>query len=166
MSPPSDEAAREALEDYRAKISRETSGDGAGELPRGEADSGVMVVLEPPHTPAVLDALARSLESVGHPLALVVEADERLARRMLSATPAAVAAVGPEAVRCVDEMDYPLARARFSEAPVGEWFAWSKGMRGLVLPPLAPALEDEEAKRGFWKAFLALRGLERGLESG
>ena len=164
MSPSSEESAREALEDYRAKIACEIPAE--DELPRGEANSGVMVVLEPPHTPAVLDALARSLESVEHPLALIVEADERLARRMLSAAPAAVVAVGYDAARCVDETEYPLARARFSESPFGEWFVWSKGVRGLVLPPLAPALEDEEAKRGFWKAFLALRGLERGLESG
>ena len=164
MSSSSEEAAREALEDYRAKIAREIPA--RDELPRGEADSGVMVVLEPPHTPAVLDALARSLESVGHPRALVVGADERLARRMLSAAPAAVVAVGPEAARRVDETEYPLARVRFSESPVGEWFVWSKGVRGLALPPLAPALEDEEAKRGFWRAVLALRGLERAFESG
>lgn len=164
MGSPSEEKDRAAREEYRAKISREIpAGD---ELPRGEADSGVMVVLEPPQTLAVLDALSRSLQAVGQPLALVVDSDERLARRMLSAAPAAVVAVGPEAARRVDETDHPLARARFREAPVGEWFVWSKSARGLLLPPLAPALEDEEAKRGFWKAFLALRGLERGLESG
>lgn len=161
MSPPPEEAAREALEDYLAKISREIPDEGStSDLPLGRADSGVMVVLEPPHTLAVLDALTRSLQAVGHPLALVVAADERLARSMLSASPAAVAAVGPGAARCLDETEYPLARARFREATVGEWFVWSNGARGLALPPLAPALEDEEAKREFWKAFLALRALE------
>lgn len=161
MSAPSEDPARASLEEYLAKTSREIPlGSGGEGLPRGIPDSGVLVALEPPHDPAVLDALDRSLQAVGHPRALVVSADERLARNMLSASPAAVVAVGPEAARRLDETEYPLARARFGEAPVGEWFIWSKGIRGLVLPPLAPALEDEETKRGFWASFLALRGLE------
>jgi hypothetical protein len=47
----------------------------------------------------------------------------------------------------------------FSEAPEGSWFIWTKGTRGLRLPALAPALDDPDAKRRFWTAFLALRTL-------
>jgi hypothetical protein len=117
------------------------------------------VVLEPPESPEVLDALRRSLESVGHQHARVVPADERLGEEILSGAPAAIAAVGPRAARALDDLEYPLAHARFSGQREGEWFAWSKGARGLPLPALAPALEDEEIKREFWRAFLALRAL-------
>lgn len=161
MSGP-DEAAR-ALEDYRAKISRELApsrGVAENDLPSGEPDSGLLLVLEKPRPAAVLDALRLSLESVGHPDTRVVPAEGGLVQEILSAGPAAIAAVGPGAARALDGMEYPLARARFSEARQGEWFAWSKGIRGLALPALAPALEDEEAKRNFWRAFLVLRALE------
>jgi hypothetical protein len=47
----------------------------------------------------------------------------------------------------------------FSEAPEGAWFAWTKGTRGLRLPALGEALDDVDAKRRFWTAFLALRTL-------
>lgn len=160
-----EESARQALEDHRAKVSRELSPRGgkrrAGEeLPAGDPESGVLLVLEPPETPAVLDALRRSLESVGWSEARVVRADEGLIGEILSGGPAAIVAVGPRAARALDELEYPLAHSRFSEARAGEWFVWSKGARGLSLPALAPALEDEEEKRGFWRAFLALRGLD------
>ncbi|WP_047864284.1 uracil-DNA glycosylase family protein [Rubrobacter aplysinae] len=162
---PGSEEARRALEDHRAKVSRELdpreSGGGEG-VPAGEPGTGVLVVLEPPEIPAVLDALHRSLESVGHSRARVVPADERLGEEILSGGPSVIAAIGPRAARALDDLEYPLAHARFSEQREGEWFVWSKGVRGLSLPALAPALEDEEAKRGFWRAFLTLRALEPG----
>lgn len=154
---PGDEAGR-ALRDYRAKAEREL-GTGRGGLPIGDPDSGVLLVLEPPESPAVLDAIRRSLESVGRPRARVVPADERLLREILSGCPAAIVAVGAGAARMLDGLEYPLARARFSDAREGEWFVWSRGAHGLSLPALAPALEDEDTKRGFWRAFLALRAL-------
>lgn len=152
------EEASRALEDYRAKAEREleTGRDG---VPMGDSDSGVLLVLEPPESAAVLDALRRSLDNVGHPRARVVPADERLLPEILSGCPAAIVAVGPGAARALDGLEYPLARARFSDAREGEWFVWSRGAHGLALPALAPALEDEEAKREFWRAFLALRAL-------
>jgi hypothetical protein len=155
-----DEASR-ALEDYRAKAEREL-GTGRDGLPMGDPASGVLLALEPPEppeSPAVLDALRRSLDNVGHSRARVVAADDRLSPEILSGCPAAIVAVGPGAVRALDDIEYPLARSRFSEARDGEWFVWSRGAHGLSLPALAPALEDEEAKREFWRAFLALRAL-------
>lgn len=169
MSPGPEEPAEEhhrALEEYRAKMARELNparearSSGESGLPAGDPDSGILLVLDAPQTPAVLDALRRSLDSVGHPDARVAPAGGRLLEEILSAAPAAVVAVGPGAARALDELEYPLARTGFSEAREGEWFAWSKGVRGLSLPALAPALEDEEIKRGFWRVFLALRALE------
>lgn len=167
MAAGQEESARRALEDYRAKMARELSptrdGRRAGSEdvpPVGDPDSGILLVLEPPETPAVLDALRRSLESVGHPRARVVPADGRLLEEILSAGPAAIVAVGPDGARALDGLEYPLAHARFSGGREGVWFVWSKGARGLVLPALAPALEDEEEKRSFWRAFLTLRALE------
>jgi hypothetical protein len=82
-----------------------------------------------------------------------------LLEEILSLEPGALVAVGPAAARAIDSLDYPLARMAFSEVPEGSWFAWTKGASGLRLPALAPALEDEDAKRHFWRAFLALRAL-------
>lgn len=152
-----DEASR-ALEDYRAKAEREL-GAGRDGLPMGDPDSGVLLALEPPESVAVLDALRLSLDNVGHPRARVVAADERLLPEILSGCPAAVVAVGTGASHALDGLEYPLARSRFSEARDGEWFVWTRGAHGLSLPALAPALEDEESKREFWRAFLALRAL-------
>jgi hypothetical protein len=111
-------------------------------------------------SPALLDALGRSLESVGLPDAYVTASPaDLLLAELLSCEPAALVAVGPEAARRVDGLGYPLVLSPFSEAPEGAWFPWTRGTSGLLLPSLAEALEDEEAKRGFWRAFLALRGL-------
>lgn len=160
------EGARRALEDYRAKMESELKPRLRGRrtgaeygTPWGDPDSGILLVLEPPETHAVLDALRRSLDSVGHPHARVVPADDRLLEEILSGGPTVIATIGPRAARALDELEYPLAHDRFSESPEAEWFDWSKGTRGLTLPALAPALEDEETKRSFWRAFLTLRGL-------
>jgi hypothetical protein len=82
-----------------------------------------------------------------------------LAREILAAEPHALVAVGPGAAREIDALGYPLAWSSFSEAESGVWFTWTKGTAGLSLPALVPALDDEGAKRRFWRAFLALRDL-------
>ena len=61
----------------------------------------------------------------------------------------------------VDNLDHPLARAAFSEAREGVPFAWTRGTSGLLLPSLAPALDDETRKRRFWRSFLALKDATR-----
>lgn len=119
-----------------------------------------MIVVDSPAGPRVVDALRRSLDSVGLPEAYVLwTSTGLLMEAFLSAEPSVLAAVGPEAAREIDSLDYPLARRPFSEATEGEWFSWTAGAAGLRLPPLAPALDDERAKRRFWRAFLALREL-------
>jgi hypothetical protein len=159
-------ASRGATGDYRAKVAHEISHlsrlmKKAGQpAPLGDPASGIMLVVEQPVGPRVLQALERSLKTVELPEAYVTYASTGLlAREILAAEPHALVAVGPGAAREIDAVDYPLARRPFSEAERGVWFTWTKGTAGLSLPALIPALDDEGAKRRFWRAFLALRDL-------
>ena len=157
---------RDAASDYRDKVAHEISQlsklmKRAGHpAPLGDPASGVVLVVEQPVGPRVLQAVERSLESVELPDAYVTYASTGLlAREILAAEPHALVAVGPGAASEIDALGYPLVRRTFSEAESGVWFAWTKGTAGLSLPALVPALDDEEAKRRFWRAFLALRDL-------
>lgn len=117
-----------------------------------------MLVVDAPAGPRVMDALGRSLDSVGLYEAYVVPSSTGLLLEMLLvAEPSILSAVGPDAAREIDSLEYPLARRPFSDAAEGEWFSWTAGTAGLRLPPLGPALDDDQAKRRFWRAFLALR---------
>ncbi len=128
--------------------------------PLGDPASGVMLVMESPAGPRVVDALRRSLNSVGLNEAHVFwSSTGLLLEALLAAEPSVLAAIGPEAAREIDDMGYPLVRRPFSESAEGEWFSWTAGAAGLRLPPLAPALDDEAAKRRFWRAYLVLREL-------
>ena len=82
-----------------------------------------------------------------------------LASEILATEPQALVAIGPGAVRDIDAIEYPLIRHPFSDADPGVWFAWTKGTIGLVLPAIAPALNDDATKRRFWQAFLSLKAL-------
>ena len=159
-------APRDATSDYRDKVAYEISQlsklmKRAGHpAPLGDPASGVVLVVEQPVGPRVLQAVERSLESVELPEAYVTYASTgQLAREILAAEPHALVAVGPGAASEIDALGYPLVRRSFSEVERGVWFAWTKGTAGLSLPALVPALDDEEAKRRFWRAFLALRDL-------
>ena len=126
--------------------------------PLGDPASGLVLVVEGPVGPRTLEALTLSLRAVGLPEAYVTYASTGLlAEELLAAEPRALAAVGAGAAADIDATDYPLARGSFSEAEPGVWFAWTKGTAGLLLPSLAPALDDEAAKRRFWRSFLALK---------
>ncbi len=156
----------DAAEDYRRKTEREISVisrrmKAAGHpAPLGDPTTGVVLVVEQPVGPRVLDALAASLAAVGLPDAYVTYASTGLLKEELLATePHALVAVGPGAAREVDDLDHPLARTPFSEAEEGAPFAWTRGTSGLLLPSLAPALTDDTRKRRFWRCFLALKDL-------
>jgi hypothetical protein len=163
------ERPRDAAGDYREKaayeisrLSRRMKGDGHP-APLGDPTSGVVLVVEQPVGPRALEALTLSLQAVGLPEAYVTyESTGLLAEEIQATEPRALIAIGAGAARDVDAVAYPLVKQPFSEAEPGIWFAWTKGTAGLVLPSLAPALDDDAAKRRFWRAFLTLRDLASG----
>ncbi len=157
---------RDATSDYRAKVAHEISHlsrlmkEAGHPAPLGDPASGVVLLVEQPVGPRVLQALDRSLKTVGPPEAFVTYASTGLLAQVVLATePHALVAVGPGAAREIDALGHPLAQHSFSEAETGVWFAWTKGTAGLSLPALIPALDDNGAKQRFWRAFLALRDL-------
>lgn len=161
-----DRTPRDAAGDHRAKTAHEAARiarrlkDLGHPPPLGDPASGAMLVVEPPAGPRIVDAIGRSLASVNLPETYVTWASSGLlGEEILAVEPSVLVAVGPRAAREIDELDHPLARRPFSDAAEGTWFAWTKGTAGLLLPALAPALDDEGAKRRFWRAFLALRSL-------
>ena len=154
--------------DYEAKTSHETArlarqAARAGlPPPFGDPLSGIVLVAEPATESTVVrmvDALRRSLAAVKLDRVYVVWSHPDLMEEILSLEPDALVAAGPTASRAIDSCNYSLAKMAFSEAPEGSWFTWTKGTRGLRLPALAPALDNADAKRRFWAAFLALRTL-------
>lgn len=157
---------RSAADDYREKVLHETSvisrtlRQRGYPAPLGYATSGIMLLVEQPIGPRILDAVERSLRSVSLPDAYVTWSfTGLLMREILAVQPSVVVAVGPGAARDLDELDHPLSQSSFGEATVGAWFHWTKSTSGLLLPALAPALEEEKAKKRFWRNFLNLRAL-------
>lgn len=157
-------SSRSAAEDYRTKTVHEASllarcmRESGHPVPFGDATSGVMLVVEQPIGPRLMEALKRSLESTGLMEAYVTWSSTGLLREeILVVDPAVLVAVGAGTAGEIDALEYPLARGLFSDATEGVWFSWRKGTAGLLLPSLAPALHDEEDKRRFWRAFLTLR---------
>ena len=167
MPPKSNPApGRDTAEDYRRKTEYEISAlsrrmKKAGyPAPLGDPTTGVVLVVEQPVGPRVLDALQASLLTVGLPNAYVTYASTGLLKEELLATePQILVAIGPGAARDIDDLDHPLARSPFAEAGEGIAFAWTRGAVGLRLPPLAPALDHDESKRRFWRHFLTLKTL-------
>ena len=86
-------------------------------------------------------------------------ATDLLEEELVAIEPHALVAVGVGAAHDIDAAGYPLVRQPFSEAEPGVWFSWTKGTLGLLVPSLAPALDDEAAKRRLWRIFLGLRAL-------
>lgn len=128
--------------------------------PLGDPDSGVVLLVEQPAGLRVREALKRSLRVVGLPTAYVVYASTGLLEEKLrSSEPRALVAVGPGAARDIDAGGYRLVCQPFSEAEPGAWFTWTTGTMGLLLPSLTLALDDEVAKRNFWRGFLNLKAL-------
>lgn len=163
---PGASSRRSADDEYRAKTEHEISvlsrriKSTGHPAPTGDPSSGVVLVVEQPVGPRVLQALERSLDAVGLAGSYVTYTSTgTLAEEILATEPHALVAVGPTAAREIDALGHPLAQSPFSEAETGVWFTWTKGTAGLALPPLASALDDEAAKRRFWRAFLALRDL-------
>lgn len=158
---------------YKVKVMHEAEGASRRSArpdlpyPSGDPLSGIVLVAKPAASTAgsarLVDALRRSLSAVGLDAAYVTWSPSGpLLAELLSLEPTILVAVGPGAARAVDDAGYPLVKTRFRDAAEGAWFHWTRGTTGLLLPDLAPALEDPEAKRRFWRAFLALRDLAPG----
>jgi hypothetical protein len=131
--------------------------------PLGDPPSGIVLVVEQPVGPRVLEALKLSLRAVGLPEAYVTyAATGLLAEELLATEPHALVAIGTGAARDIDAAGHPLVSQPFSEAEQGVWFSWTKGTSGLLVPSLAAALDDEAAKRRFWRTFLGLKVLAPG----
>ena len=117
-------------------------------------------MLEEPFGPRTIEALELSLQALRLEQAYVTyESTGLLAQQIQTTEPAVLVAIGAGAARDIDAIDYPLVRQPFSDAQPGVWFSWTKGTTGLLTPALAPALDDDAAKRRFWLAFLTLRDL-------
>ena len=156
----------DAAGDYRKKSAYEISRlskrmkEHGHPAPLGDPTSGLVLVLEQPVGPRVLEALKRSLQAVGLPDAYVTyESTGLLAQEIPATEPQALVAIGIGAARDIDAIDYPLVKQPFSDAKPGVWFPWTKGTMGLLLPAIAPALGDDATKRRFWQAFLSLKDL-------
>jgi hypothetical protein len=157
---------RDAAGDYTRKTAYEVfrlsnlMKEGGHPAPLGDPTSGLVLVLEQPFGPRTLEALELSLQALSLQQAYVTyESTGLLAQEIQITEPIVLVAIGAGAARDIDAIDYPLARQSFSEAEPGVWFPWTKGTKGLLTPGLAPALDDDAAKRRFWSAFLTLRDL-------
>jgi hypothetical protein len=157
---------RDATDDYRGKTEYEISRisrrmkEKGHPAPLGDPASGIVLVVEQPVGPRVLEALELSLRAVGLPQAYVTYASTGLLQEELLATePRALVAVGAGAASDIDTTGYPLVRQLFSEAEPGVWFSWTKGTVGILVPSLSSALDNEAAKRRFWRTFLGLKVL-------
>jgi hypothetical protein len=157
---------RDAATDYARKTSYEATRlsnhmkQGGHPDPLGDPTSGVVLVLEEPFGPRTIEALELSLQALRLQQAYVTyESTGLLAQQIQTTEPGVLVAIGAGAARDIDAIDYPLVKQPFSEAEPGVWFTWTKGTKGLLTPPLAPALQDDAAKRRFWLAFLTLRDL-------
>ncbi len=153
--------------DYRAKVSHEASRlsrlirEAGHPAPLGDPASGILILLEQPVGPRVVEALSLSLQSLELSEAYVTWASTgSLLEEIFVSQPTALGAVGPGASQDIDGIGYPLARQPFSEAATGSWFTWTRGTAGLLLPSLSQALDDTAAKRRFWRAFLSLQALD------
>ncbi|MGF1472469.1 MAG: hypothetical protein ACFB50_12125 [Rubrobacteraceae bacterium] len=150
--------------DYRAKMhhearlfTRRLKGAGYPE-PLGDPASGIMIVVGQPVGPRVVNALERSLEAITLPDAYVTWSNPSLLmEEILSLQPSVLVSIGPEAARDIDSLNYPLLQQDFSNSTTGQFFPWTGTTTGLAIPALAPALDDEGAKKRFWHAFLTLQ---------
>jgi uracil-DNA glycosylase family 4 len=78
----------------------------------------------------------------------------RLVEEIAIVQPKIVVVMGPEALDVLNELALPLARA--VEPNAGEVQALTPSIDALYTPNIDAALDEEQAKRAFWKAFRVL----------
>jgi len=78
----------------------------------------------------------------------------RLAEELSIVAPKLVVVMGPDALATLNELDVPLQR---EVAPaLGEVQALTPSVQALYVPNIDEALDDESAKRAFWRSFRVL----------
>ena len=78
----------------------------------------------------------------------------RLVEEIAIVQPKMVVVMGPEALEVLNELELPLARAVVPSA--GEIQELTPSINALYTPNIDEALDEEHAKREFWKAFRVL----------
>jgi uracil-DNA glycosylase family 4 len=78
----------------------------------------------------------------------------RLVEELAIVSPKLVVAMGPEALAVLGELEIPLAREL--RPAFGEIQQLTPTIDALYVPNIDEALDDESAKRAFWKAFRVL----------
>ena len=114
------------------------------------------------------NALLKSLEKLGvDPLSIYgtnclkfgTEDDEQampwLARELHIVQPKLLVVMGPEAVRFLDALDFPLADPLGGAQP-GVVRRFTPTIEALLTPDIDDALDEQAAKTAFWNAFKAL----------
>jgi uracil-DNA glycosylase family 4 len=80
----------------------------------------------------------------------------RLVEELAIVQPKMVVVMGPEALEVLNELELPLAREVL--ATPGEVQELTPSVNALYTPNIDEALDEESAKRDFWKAFRVLGG--------
>jgi uracil-DNA glycosylase family 4 len=78
----------------------------------------------------------------------------RLVEEIAIVQPKIIVVMGPEALSVVNELDVPLSRELAASA--GELQRFTPSIEALYVPNIDEALDEEDAKREFWKAFRVL----------
>jgi len=78
----------------------------------------------------------------------------RLAEEIAIVSPKIIVVMGPEALGVVNELDITLRRS-LADAP-GELQRFTPSIEALYVPNIDEALDEEDAKREFWRAFRVL----------
>jgi uracil-DNA glycosylase len=78
----------------------------------------------------------------------------RLVEELAIVQPKIVVAMGRDALDCLNELSVPLART--VEAHIGELQVFTPSMDALYVPNIDDSLDEEGAKREFWRAFRRL----------
>jgi len=78
----------------------------------------------------------------------------RLAEEIAIVSPKIIVVMGPEALGVVNELDITLRRS-LADAP-GEVQRFTPSIEALYVPNIDEALDEEDAKREFWRAFRVL----------
>jgi len=78
----------------------------------------------------------------------------RLVEEIAIVGPRIVVVMGPAALKALGEVDVPLARKL--EPRIGELQKFTPTIDALYVPDIDGALDEEKAKRAFWKSFRVL----------